>query len=1266
MGRREKGMKVCFASVLMATAVPFVAVTAEISTAVWQAENVGQSVTNAADWFTPANWAGGTVPNGETWTAEFLASATGTPFIKADQPILLAGMKTRGYADGNADAVSLVSDHGITISVPTEFSHIQGGRIFSDLAAGGSGRAGFGANIELNGRLVASEAVLASQCVSVRLDHFAKSSDPLRDDDVVLDSIYRGSGEMAIVAPRKGAAHSGQWHVTAGSPYVFREATEPKIAAGAVVSCENVFPAGTFVKRIFSDTCIELSQPAAETFETGSADLSFAAITPKTRIGIQHMKMVTWVRRCISFGKHEPDDDFRIEVDRLYATLSTSTNGPALFTAHVETPKGLYPATVVIHDAAGGGTGKLTSDRGFYHQDEYANRLLVELGNCHLEFAETGREGARPGFPDSTGTTVPGLDAANLHSRLTVTNGIAASIGLLTNFTHTIEKDGLGSLWLGLTNHVEKNTGILVVKEGEVVLPAGSWVKSVAVSNGATLRVSGVFAPENFIAEAGAIVEGDGILSLSDSRFAEGVVFSAGVCLQVPGMTELRSETPATNVPASVAFWVDASRPETMTFHGDDGTNVLRIADVRGEDYGFATNTAYTGGYPQLVCNHRGKPHHVYFKYIASNSASQDDCIALVWDKPYTNIRAVFQVLDTRDGGGQFLGKTWRISRQDYMRNAEWGNKFEMPVFNTGTTTERVRSGRFYVNGKRSDPDDGYPYPGGGATRRLEDATSVSWSAPAVFSVHPSEDTEADAFGFNNIANNRNGRYRVCECLIFTNEVTETERLAITGYLMKKWLDHEVSWTMTDGDPFPAVDAGQVAGIAVAEGEQVSVGGVTGSETFVKKGEGTLFFEDYAVADGSLDVAAGNLTVNSRLPSASDIPEGAYVHFDASDLSTLTVSASSGMVSAWKDVRGDGYLTAKAHANTTSKWATVTYDTPLLGMSAVDFGEYRGFAKGGSMVDRRMSSSLWYPACGELHTVFMVMDTSQGGGVLVGNGQDMRSGWGGSFKLSGPDDGYGLRRFEVPGELTYSMPILTNANWSGQKNLLYEGGSRVRLNGEKINPLTTGFSGGWDIVSLVSYEDFGGGSFASSVYNRYVGGQTVGEAILYREGLSERQVEAVEAYLRRKWFGTDSPRYRPAAVSNLTVRSGATLSVTGGQPLTVNGAFSGGGSVEGALAFGSGAVLTVTVGPGGTVVPVQVSGAVDFSAGGTVLVTGALSELQPGEYRILSSSSAMTGVAGLKVVFDGDLRRNLGCSVRADAAGLVLSIKAPGMTVIVR
>ncbi|MBR2982225.1 MAG: hypothetical protein IKC80_03230 [Kiritimatiellae bacterium] len=1163
----------------------------------------------------------------------------------------LSGLHT--LKTGNGKQVVLVSDSGITLSGVSTFSSLKGGRHYVDFSSGGNGRFGLSDTCELNGRINVGELVLANNIADFRLDHFASSSNPVRTDDLVLDSIYRGSGHFYVVGPRSAGAHEGTWNVTPGSPYIFSSGTGEATAPGSVVACAGVFPEGTFVKRVFPDGSIELSEPASASVEAGEHLLSFAAIKPVTRLVVPLLKMNTYARTYTSFRKISAADDFTVEIFRLVSSRTLDAEKRySLFTPNKLKNDGYCSAKIIIHDAAGGGSGTQASDRGFYHQDKYANALRIELGECHLEFAETGREGALPGFPDSTTVSEPDIGSA-VCTRLTVTNNICAYIGNFTNFFHTVEKDGAGTIVLALTNHVEKNTGTLIVKEGEAVLPAGSWVKTVAVSNGATLRISGVFAPGKFVAEAGARVVGEGVLSLKDISSAQGVIFAEGACLQLPGAAQLRTEAPATNVPASVAFWVDASRLDTMTFNNDDGTNVLRITDVRGETYGFATNTA--AGFPKLVRDHRSRPHHINLPWLTSANASMDSakCMALVWDKPYVNIRAVFQVLETRDGGGQFLGMTERLSGNDYMRPGEHRNNLTAPIFYINGCAA-VRGGPFYVNGRRYNPDNGYPYPGGGTSRKLEDGTDAKWCVPTVFSAHPVSNTKADAFGFNAHATNRSGFHRVCECLIFTNEVTETERLAITGYLMKKWMNHEVEFEVVDGNPFVSVDTQTIGGLAAGAEENHYVENISGEGTFSKRGEGTVFMNDYVCPDGSLDIAEGTLQINSRLPSMADIPPGAHVHFDASDASTLTVK-SSGQVSEWRDIRGDGYHKA-THLPSTSGYATVSV-TPR-GMSAVDFGPYKGHEKE-SWADKHDSPIMQYPACGELHSVFMVMDSSQGGGVLVGCGQDPTS-------LRGPNYGYGLRRFETTGALSYSEPILTNANWTGQKSLLYEGGSRARLNGQKINPLTTGFSGGWDLVSLVSYEDFGGGSFAAANYNKNVGGQKVGEAILYREGLSERQVDTVEAYLNWKWFGKATPGFRPAVVSNLTVRAGATLAVTGGQPLTVNGAFSGSGTVQGALVFDGTAQFVVAV-KDGAVNPVSVSGTVDISGGGRVLVTGDLSSLKPGDYAILNATSiSAADVSRWIVTLEGSLKRRLQYSLSVSGGSLVLSVKRYGMTIIAR
>jgi hypothetical protein len=132
------------------------------------------------------------------------------------------------------------------------------------------------------------------------------------------------------------------------------------------------------------------------------------------------------------------------------------------------------------------------------------------------------------------------------------------------------------------------------------------------------------------------------------------------------------------------------------------------------------------------------------------------------------------------------------------------------------------------------------------------------------------------------------------------------------------------------------------------------------------------------------------------------------------------------------------------------------------------------------------------------------------------------------------------------------------------------------------------------------------------------------------------------------------------------VRAGATLAVTGGRPLTVKGAFSGSGTVQGALVFDGTARFVVAV-KDGAVNPVSVSGTVDISGGGRVLVTGDLSSLEPGDYAILNAASISAGdVSRWIVTLEESLKRRLQYSLSVSGGSLVLSVKRYGMTIIAR
>jgi len=1197
--------------------------------AVWNYASTGTTITNAADWFNAGNWSGGTVADSAAYSA-VLTNAVGPRYIKINTPLTLGGIS--GTWSGTNVSV-IVSDHPLTIDNAGVTYHFGLGCFFTDITTPNS-TGPLNSGLYCGTISAPTRITLAGGDSYHRLDWYAKSSDPVRTNDIVTPLLYRGSAGWRVCGPKGSAAVEGTWRVTAGSPYVFRTGAAHTIAAGTTVTSGDVFPAGTFVKRVFSDSSIELSAAASAETESGEKTLSFAAFTPHTVYQLDELRMVAYGNSRMSFMKHAEEDDFRVEVKSLTAA---GTAFHYMFWPDVSDVS-MKPARTVIHNADG----------------TFAPHLNMALGTCHLEFAETGTQGAVSGLPRSHvcfNSLSPSATA-----RFTVTNNISAVIGNFTNWTGTVTKDGAGTLTIAATNLLAKNTGSLVVREGTLALAAGSWVKSVAVSNGATLKIDGALAPDQVILAPGATVEGPGTLAVPSVGLISGVRFTNGAFVRLPHAGEVFYEPPATNVVGTPAFWVDASRADTITFKDGDGVTVSRIDDVRGAAYGFATNAVNC---PTLVKDESGNPHHIKFTRFVNGSMDISSCDDLVWDKVITNIRTVFLVQDTTDGGGQFLGKTDRISGTgDYMRPAENGSIYTRPIVHTDAGRQKVWGGVFYINGDRWNTADGYPYRGGGNSRFRDDGVSAVWWTPHVDSAHPTGDTAADAFSFNSSATGRSGFHRVCECIVYTNTVTEAERLAITGHLMKKWLNCEVNYRRAFGtnSVLAALDTGSLPGIEVAAGETAYVGEIADGQDFVKSGGGMLCVDDYANPNGSLRVSGGVLSLKSDAVTLGDIPEGAYFHVDASKPDSFTTNilpSGATRISKWKDRRGDGYPYAYVRNGASTNYATLKMDA-LNGKPAVDFGPHLS-SPTFSWADISYTPALEFASCAYLHSAFLVYGSAKGGGSIIGSTQS---------GTHGPYGGYGIHRIPGGGG-DWRTPMVTNYYASAFYNLFLPGGMRTKLNGNDVNAAQTGLSGSWDLISLVSYETFGSGGFSSNNYNKDVGGQEIGEAIFYRTGLSRESATKVEAYLAKKWFNRETPGFRAAAASNLTVEAGATLTLVGNQPITVK-SFSGGGTVSGSVALAANAVLEVTVKPDGSVDTLTVTGSLDLSNGGAVRLVGEVANLAIGRHVLVRCDSITAAEAGNWTIQAPALSDKLAFHAKIVDGEFVLDVYALGTMMLLR
>ena len=1241
----KKAMFVCLMSMAVSAA--------PTSTATWDyTKDTGNTTpATAADWFTASNWDVDPAPNGSEWKA-VLTGATDMRYISIDRPLTLGALTPTlyDYYYGVKGTV-LMSDYPITLDNPDKAYNISGGRIFADIVS--ESNEGTANATELDGRVnFGNLFYLAGGTAYHRLDRYATSSNPLRTDDFTVKGIYRGSGHIYTTGPRKGTAHDGTWTVTAGSPFVTRTGTTPKIAVGAVVTCGDVFPAGTFVRRVFSDTVIELSAAASASAASGDKTLSFAAITPVTRIAIPELQMCTWVLTSTAWQQPDADGDFRVSVSSLVATASY----PMPFAPRI-TASGMHPATLVIHDAA---YRRLNGSD--YHLN--AQYIQLRLGKCHLEFAETGRDGARSGLPQGAACSEGSVDQT---TQITVTNGIDAAIGLVTNFYTTIVKDGGGSLELGLTNDVARNTGTIVVKEGTLVLPEGSWVKTVAVSNGATLKVlGGTFEPEKIILEPGVTLAGDGTVVIQDISLVNRLTYEGNVRVRVKGGSgEVLTAPPTYEVVGDPAFWVDASQTDKMTFAGEGSLEIMRIDDVRktaaDDGYMFATNVVRC---PVLVKNGDGTPSHIYFERNTS-AASMDEVRELVWDRPITNMYAIFMVVDANPSGrGQFLGSTARLKTAVGGRVSDFvhdpGTGWYGPVFypgNSGAYQLGVINGPFYLNGIRRHPFRGYLYSGGQVTVRASGNTVYT---PQVVESHPLLTAASDCFCTDSSLYNRNGDKRLFEMIVYTNALTYTERVAVCGYLMKKWINCDVNYGVQTNDLLDVVSltAGPGGGYDVAAGEALYVKGVAGVGTLEKAGDGTMYVETLADANVSVAVSGnGTLDVRSAVATVDGLPSDPVFRMDASRTDLMTTSTVSGVANAvtkWKSAH-DGTTQWSKFSNSTNP--PVYRSGQLNGMGMVDFGPVRIVPN-----DHKDTSGFQYTRVNSMRSVFMVENTAQGGTSIVGdtgswsfNGL-MRHGW--YLSRNGSTYYYG--------DFTDPANALVYENGGTRYTCIRGDGARVRRNGEWINTGTAGWTGGNDQLSFVSYVDISSDSFSMNQgYGYYSGGGMLGEYVAYSRGLCDQDALKVEAYLRKKWFNADTPGFMPAVVSNLTVAANATLNVSGGSPITVNGALSGGGTVSGSLVLASTATIDVPV-AGQTVQAVTVSGTVDLSNGGTVRLIGDARGLN-GDYVLVSCPSLVAGVpSGWTLAFSGAYDSAHSYRLLQADGAFVLRVTPPGTTILFR
>ena len=1177
------------------------------TTNTWTNASTGNTPATAYDWSDPDNWSLGAVP-ADLDALKFPTSG-GMRYIKMPSTVTVESIRE------GSDKIFLIGDTFNLLSGGSTRPYLGGGIwLYADLVVGSASLPAslvpYQSACFIAGRIISThhDIVSASGTTAHHMDKYATSSNPVRTDDIDIasnHSIFPGSGSVTFYAPQGADACTGDWAQTAGSPYLSRvSGTAHPLAVGTIVSGDGI-PAGTWLKRVFSNSLIELSA-AAETTSASNA-LAFAAFTPDVRVHVPKFMRQGSTDTNFKLYKYRDEDSFRFEMDA-YATYPNQINRIGLTESDLQTYR---PGTHVLRQVTGGTNADV-------------------LQNVHLEFAGTA-SGAPTVFPKTRGVC---FKDATCTARLTVPDGLEGGICVFTNWIGTVVKDGRGILTVGVDE--ASGSGGLVVEEGVFALTnnpaAGNGAfrfGSISVSAGAMLQLPATgLSAGRFSAADGAVVSGPGALTVegwTGGGDLGALVLTNGATVTIaagePGVVV--HDVPEARVAGHPAFWLDASAESSIVYTTDDatGTNfVTRWNDCRAGEPMFCTNIVRR---PQYLKD--GSPAGTYVRIGQCKDTGNriTNTEVLVWSEPIYDVRAVFLVQDPTEGGGVILGRcSWRLPDGYYGSRGGPYYRGDNPTWSSAIiassyATPCVKEGRFFLDGEEVV---GYSHGYLGAFMQLvEHHVNTDYSASG--SVHP---LACDAFGIGYLDNpsgggfvsTENGGLRIAECIIYTNSLSYVERLETAQYLMRKWLGKDVVYLPYDTKTRAQAGTFAACGeqVSVAAGEDFVVGEVAGAGGFTKTGGGTLVVG--SLPSGDVRVEAGDVRVESMSLSNSSVPPAPWVHMDAADESTLVTSGNS--VTKWYDATGNGAYLTKLFTN-----HPLLVSNVLNGLPMVDLGTRNGTDKAAFRYYKADSSTYdhgnqygGYLNSPNVRTAFFVYGSKGGGVSLFGC-------WGNGYPAQGIFPhypvGYGAGERGAP---MCCSAVGHEGMWSDLRTAISNGTATVKLNGVQIDPLVTPFSGGYDLLTF----DCPTGSRKGDTFgsygqgDAYVGGVEYGEILLYTNRLSSVDISRVESYLAKKWFDRTMPGHSVAAPTSLFVSEGASVTLTGSgnaYPAAIGGA----GAVSGNMLVPAGGALIAEVAADGTVAgPLAVNGTADLSKGGAVSFTGVTESLEPGIYPLLMAT----------------------------------------------
>ena len=325
--------------------------------------------------------------------------------------------------------------------------------------------------------------------------YFAKSAGAKRTENMVSAGPFGiNGGATFFMAPEAGPAASGNWELKAGSPYATRRSgSAHRLTVGTSVTGTGL-PEGTFLKRVFNDATIELSEPATA---SGTVSLSFAAMTADFTLTLGSQFLMYGNYCDLFFYKYREENKARLEIP----DFNTHSKFKSI-SMYIGNNGTTSCGTFVFHKVSGEGRFN-----------------FINIRHAHLEFA--GDETGVTAFSDNQPFEQrKGNKDAVFSSRFTVTNNITGIVSVLSNFYGSITKDGGGLLQLGLGENIVE--GSLIAEGGTLKLmrriptDAGTLaLSSLTIKSGATVELpEGGLTVSDLVLEDGATLRGNAKLTV--------------------------------------------------------------------------------------------------------------------------------------------------------------------------------------------------------------------------------------------------------------------------------------------------------------------------------------------------------------------------------------------------------------------------------------------------------------------------------------------------------------------------------------------------------------------------------------------------------------------------------------------------------------------------------------------------------------------------------------------------------------------------------